>query len=369
MTESQSFLLSLVRMALWGGHESLPEHTPDWKKVISQAYRQTLMGLVADAVPMLPVHMQPDVQTKLKLHAVAMKIAQTHSLLNRKVADIKTRMDSFGMHTVLLKGQGTALNYRNPQSRQCGDIDLYVGEKNFEEALRKLVPDSDRTAGYYSLLKHFDIEEDGTSIEVHRVADILPGLKQNRIFQKWTEDKMQPESVRNVEIGGATVSLPPADFDAIYIMYHTWHHFMNGGIGLRQICDWAMHMHRFHDQIDTDTLEKNLSSFGLTRAWKILSCVAVRHLGLPEAECPLYDTSYAAKADKALEVIWEEGNFGYHSDARKTQRPEGLLAGKFYAFRLNTSRVLSIFSISPADVIHSWIFYFVRGMLNIFKIK
>lgn len=366
MTESQSFLLTLVRMALWGGQEPLPENKPNWQEVLFLAEKQTLFGLVAEAVPMLPEYLQPDPQSRMKLHTIAMRIIRSHSLLNRKVADIKTRMDSYGMHTVLFKGQGTALNYPNPQSRQCGDIDLYVGEENFARALKLLDPLSDKEAKDYRHLKHFNIEEDGVDIEIHRIAEILPGFKHDRLFQQWTKTNLSGPSVRKVEIGGASVNLPPADFDALYIMNHAWHHFMTGGIGLRQLCDWTMHLHRFHKDVDADVLRTNLQNFGLTRAWQIMSSVTVRYLGLPQNECPLYDGAYADKADKVLEVIWSEGNFGHHSSERKTPRPKGHFAGKLHSFRNNTARIIRIISISPVDVLYSWIYYFINGMRNVF---
>lgn len=366
MTESQSFLLTLVRMALWRGEESLPADLPDWQEVLALAKKQTLLGLVAEAVPMLPEGLQPDPQTKLQLHAAAMRIMSSHALLNRKVADIKTRMDSYGIHTVLFKGQGVALNYPNPQSRQCGDIDLYVGEKNFARALELLNPETTKKASEYRFVKHFNIEEDGVEIEIHRIAEILPGFGHDRRFQRWTVDKLCGPAVRKVEIGGATVNLPPAEFDVLYIMNHAWHHFMTGGIGLRQLCDWSIQLHRYGRSVDVDALSNNLRSFGLIRAWKILSCVAVGYLGLPEDECPLYDASYAGKAAKVLDVIWMEGNFGHHSESRKTPRPKGHFAGKFHSFKKNTSRIIRILSISPIDVIYSWGYYFINGMRNLF---
>ena len=366
MTESQSFLLTLVRMALWGGEESLPADLPDWQEVLALAKKQTLLGLVAEAVPMLPEGLQPDPQTKLQLHTAAMRIMSSHALLNRKVADIKTRMDSYGIHTVLFKGQGVALNYPNPQSRQCGDIDLYVGEKNFARALELLNPETTKKASEYRFVKHFNIEEDGVEIEIHRIAEILPGFGHDRRFQRWTVDNLCGPAVRKVEIGGATVNLPPAEFDVLYIMNHAWHHFMTGGIGLRQLCDWSIQLHRYGRSVDVDALSNNLRSFGLIRAWKILSCVAVGYLGLPEDECPLYDASYAGKAAKVLDVIWMEGNFGHHSESRKTPRPKGHFAGKFPSFKKKTSRIIRILSISPIDVIYSWGYYFINGMRNLF---
>lgn len=367
MTESQKFLLALVRMALWGREEPLAEYKPNWHEVLLLAEAQTLLGLVAQAVPMLPENLRPDPQSRIKLHSLAMKIICSHSLLDRKVADIKSRMDSYGMHTVLLKGQGTALNYPNPLSRQCGDIDMYVGEENFPQTLRLLNPSSDKDAKEYRHLKHFNIEEDGVDIEIHRIADIIPGFKRDRLFQQWTKANLEGESVRKVEIGGTSVNLPSADFDALYIMNHAWHHFMNGGVGLRQLCDWTMHLHRFHNELDVDALRSNLHDFGLARAWQILASVAVRYLGLPQNECPLYNDAYASKAEKVLDVIWSEGNFGHYSSAKKRPRPKGYFSGKLHSFRGKTSRITRIISISPVDVLYSWAFYSINGILNVFQ--
>ena len=367
MVESKKFLLALVRMALWGREESLPQFAPNWSEVLALAHKQTLVGLVADIIPILPDNLKPDAQMMMKIHTVAMRIIQSHSILNRKVADVKKRLDSYGMHSVLFKGQGTALNYPKPHARQCGDIDMYVGENNFAKALELLNPTSQKKAEDYKYVKHFNIEEDGVSIEIHRIAETLPVKKCNKLFQQWTVENLEGAFVRRENIGGAMVNLPPAEFDAIYIMNHAWHHFVNGGIGLRQLCDWTMHLHRFHNNIDKSTLQLNLQSFGLVRAWKILSCVAVRYLGLPVDECPLYDESYIREAEKVLDVIWQEGNFGHHSPAIKTPRPKGHFAGKLFSFKRNTSRIIRIISISPVDVIHSWIYYFINGLRNVFN--
>lgn len=359
MTESQTFLLSLVRMALWKRPESLPTHKPDWSEVLALAQKQTLLGLVAEAVPMLPDYLLPDPQSQKKLHAMAIRIAKTNSLLNRKVAEIKARMDSYGIHTVLLKGQGVALNYPNPISRQCGDIDIYVGKSNFNRALSFLSPLSDSD---YKYLKHFNIKEDGVDIEVHRIAEQLPGTKHDLLFQQWTVNCLEEKLPRNEEIGGISVNLPPVDFDSIYIMNHIWRHFMTGGIGLRQLCDWTMFLHRLHTDIDSNTLNSNLKNFGLTRAWHILSALVVQHLGLPKEECPLYNGQYENKSDRVLDIVWHDGNFGHHSYPTQISDSTNIYKSKFNTYKKITSRIIRIFSISPIDVLYSWLYFSIRGI-------
>ena len=366
MERSQEILLALLRCALWGRVYDGPDRIEDWSAVLRLGEQQTVLGLVADAVPMLPAGLQPDASSRLKLHSRVMRICQNHSLLNRNLAKVKSLMDSHSIRTVLFKGQGLALTYPNPLSRQCGDIDLYVGERNFLKAMDVMEPDVEHDVNKYAHLKHFNAESEGVSIEIHRIAEILPGFRADRMFQQWTVQNLLESELRKVDIGGIEVNLPPVDFDALYIMNHAWHHFMTGGIGLRQLCDWTMYLHRFHRQIDAEKLEKNLKTFGLTRAWQIFGSIAVKHLGLPAEECPLYAGSYDDKALKALEVIWREGNFGKYSESRKTPRPEGHFAGKFFSFRNNTSRIINIMSISPADVLNSWIYYFINGMRNVF---
>lgn len=366
MEKSQEILLALIRCALWGQAYDGSKTVSCWPDILKTAGQQTLLGLVAEAVPMLPTELQPDDASRMQLHSKVMRIYQSHALLNRKVADIKNLMDSHSIKTVLFKGQGLSLNYPNPLSRQCGDIDLYVGEKNFLKAMDIIEPDVEHDVNKYAHLKHFNAESEGVDIEIHRIAEILPGFRADRLFQDWTRRNLLESDLRKVEIGGAEVNVPPVDFDALYIMNHAWHHFMTGGIGLRQLCDWTIYLHRFHDRIDRNVLKKNLKDFGLTRAWQIFGSVAVRHLGLPAEECPLYTGKYDGKAGKVLDVIWREGNFGKHSESRKTPRPEGHFAGKFHSFRMNTSRIINIMSISPVDVLYSWIYYFINGMRNVF---
>ena len=366
MTESQKFLLTLVRMALWGHQEALPEEKPDWEAALTQAKRQTLVGLVAEAIPMLPVHLQPDPGMKTKFLSYAIQIVQSHSVINQKLADVKKRLDEHKVHSVLLKGQGVASYYPNPQTRQCGDIDIYVGDDNFAKAIEILNPGSGVDISKYRNEKHYDFYEGGVDIEIHRIAELLPSLKGDRLFQQWTINHLCGPDIKKIKIDPVLINTPSPQFNAIYIMNHAWHHFMIGGIGLRQLCDWVMFLHKHHKNIDLVTLERDLENFDLTRAWQIFASVAVKHFALPAEECPLYSSKFDDKSFQVMNVILNEGNFGNHSGKRKAKRPKSYFASKFYSFRNNTMRFVNLWNISQRDVLNTWIFYFIRGMRNLF---
>lgn len=364
MKDARDIFLALVRNALWGTPCELKER-PDWPVLAGMARQQTLSGLIAETISGLPEDMQPDMKTKMQLHSVVTRIYQSHSMLNRRLAQVKTLLDDNGIRSVLFKGQGLALNYPNPLSRQCGDIDIYVGEKNFLKAMDLLEPGVPHDVRRFRHTKHFNVDSGGVHVELHRIAEILPGVMADRRFQEWTVNQLLESDLRSVEIGGVEVSLPPVDFDALYIINHAWHHFINGGIGLRQICDWSLYLHRFHDEIDAAQLKRNLKSFRLTRAWQVMGSIAVHKLGLPESECPLYTGEGDPYVEKVMDMIFNDGNFGYYSAEGRKPRPKGHLAGKFHSLKKQTRRIYNLLWISPAEVIHAWMWYVINGIRNI----
>ena len=84
---------------------------------------------------------------------------------------------------------------------QCGDIDMYVGERNFKYVFDTFNTASDKHASDYKNMKHFDLEEDGVSIEIHRIAEIIPGRRRNRLFQEWTVRHLDGPDLRRSQEG------------------------------------------------------------------------------------------------------------------------------------------------------------------------
>lgn len=362
MDSGSSILLNLIRGSMFGVPVSLSA-APDWDKIILKANEQTVTGLLADSMKFIPDEMKPSSGQMKRLQVFMFRNMTAHSLLNSKLAEVLELLRSEGMSPVLLKGQGLAELYGDSYVRQCGDIDLYVGPDDYRRACQLTEVFAGSPPCECENMKHTTYRCGGVLVEIHRIADNLAGGKRDKVYQQWTISHLRSENLRNIDIAGTSVSVPPVNFDVIYIMNHAWHHFVNGGIGLRQICDWTLYMHRFHDQIDVDALRKDLEDFGLSRVWEFFCGMAVRHLGLPEDECPLYTGSYSRESDRMMELIMSEGNFGRHSDQIKTPRPKGYVSGKLHSFRNITSRYSRIFMIYPSMMLKEWMHYFIRGIV------
>ncbi len=330
---------------------ALPE-TIDWTAVVPLARKHSVLGTIIDSVQFLPERLRPSAATAAKMSKFAMGLIQANLVLDKTVAKLVAFFRQHGINGVLLKGQGVARYYRMPQMRQPGDIDFYVGKTAYKKAValckEKLI---ERPDAYEECAKHFGFEMSGVPVELHRLAAKIYSPFRNNRFQRWIVESLeQSPSRRILTLDNTPVNLPPLDFDALYIFYHAWCHYIMGGIGLRQLCDWAMLFHTCGGDIDTDQLKENINRFGLTKGWKLFASIAVGHLGVPEDKMPLYDPAYDKKSEKILMDILDGGNFGYYSKEKSRIRNHE------YGFSYGLAKIpavtgyfLSLFPIIPAE--------------------
>lgn len=376
MNVHEQNLLSFLRTALWGVPASCD--TPDWRTLLRLAEKQTVTGLIYDVALTLPPSQQPDGELLRTLHLHTVRIAQSHQLLNTTLAEIVSRLRAEGIRTVLLKGQGVAHYYPNPLRRGCGDIDLYVGEPEYTRTCRLLnewgMLDGEKTA---ESIQHLHFTYNGVCIEIHRIAGIMFSPRRNCLFRRWSDELLQEDSYNMMQIdgtlaaaGSTQVLLPPVRFDAFYLFYHTYKHFLTGGVGLRQLCDWTMYLHDFADEIDRTALKEDLHRFHLLHPWQVMGHIVVRHLGLPQEEFPFYNPSpgMARRAEVMMAMIMRDGNFGFHAPKR-TPRPKGYLAGKAHTFVRMHRIILSKLPLFPAEMLEYYREYLLKGLAQIYKDK
>ncbi len=312
---------ALLRSGLYGRpipEAELPESI-DWGAINRFALKHAVLGIIIDAAQFLPPHLRPTGSIAARMSKFALGLIQANVALEKTAARIVEFFRQYGIEGVLLKGQGVGRSYyRQPQMRHSGDIDFYVGKKRYKEAFEaclqgKLIEGGNHV---HETDQHFVFDYCGAPIEIHCIASKIFTPSRNRRFQKWTVEELeQSPGRRAMTVGDTDIILPSCNFDAVYIFYHAWRHYIMGGIGLRQLCDWAMIFHSRGNDIDLPRLEADIRRFGLTKGWKIFACIAVDHLGLAPEKMPLYDPAYRKKSEKAFDEIITGGNFGYYSEA------------------------------------------------------
>lgn len=316
--DSFNTFFALLRSGLYGAPiraSELPESI-DWKAVNTFAQRQAVLGIIIESVQFLPDHLRPSATVAARMSKFALSFISRNIVLDNTAAQLVTFLSHHDITGVLIKGQGVARYYRLPHMRQCGDIDFYVGKTLYDKALHVC---TDEFVGDGGLQldneQHSAFYINGVLIELHRLASRIYRPFCNRRFQQWVVDELEHSlSRRTFSVGGTDITLPSYDFDALFIFYHAWRHYvMEGGVGLRQLCDWAMIFHTRSNDIDHDKLLANIRRFGMTKGWKLFACIAVDRLGVSPDKMPLYDPTCRKQSERVFRDIVAGGNFGHYT--------------------------------------------------------
>ena len=333
MTQAQQQFLELLRAGLWGipadPSHFQPEQT-DWNVILRIAKEQTVQILVADGFETLPEGNCPPREAIMKSVMTRVKTKRAHHTINVTLNEIVNRLDAENIPSVLLKGQGVAKNYRNPESRICGDIDLYVGIEGHEKACAVIekIPSATAHKEEEDTVLHMHIDINGVVVELHQRADFISSKRLNKRLQKWTRESIDAnfgtDALETWDNNGTNIRLAPPTFTAFFILHHAVRHMIEGGIGLRQLCDWVMFLHTHYKFIDTVELSKKLKEFHMESLWKEFGIIAVTTLGLPAEELPLAPSNLkpTRKTGIILEEIFASGNFGKYKKVVTTVDPK-----------------------------------------------
>lgn len=332
MTTLQEQFFELIRAGLWGkqANPQLFDNQTDWKEIYRSARAQALLGVVFDGVQSLPKDKLPPRALYLQWCNVVLQMEENNRLLNRELGNLYALLHKEGIEPVLMKGQGLAQNYREPLHRQCGDIDLFTGLDHYERAneLLRLEASSEEE----ELYKHASFTWHGVIVENHRIMTQLSAPGANRRLQREIRRWYTGGDCRKRTIGAAEVTLPPLPFDTVFVLLHAVQHFLDEGIGLRQICDWACMLHAQRDLPGKEETTALLKSLGLEKAARAFGVIVVRYLGLSAEHLPVpFQAADIHTAEWLLTDIWAGGNFGKHN-AGQSKRPEGYWSGKWHTF-------------------------------------
>lgn len=343
---------SLVRSAMWGTPAEVPHDFNDWSRLFRLAKSQSVLALVADVLlsdKAVACRLPSKTQEKLRSFMMAnMMTADRLGILIRKYVSV---LHDAGIPAVLMKGHSLARYYPEPKFRQCGDIDLYVGVENYEKAYEVLKEYSD-SIDEPEILKigqHFSAFKGGLEIEVHRYAEVYPSKKMNAVYQAFSRTGLSTDLVPMV-IEGVSVDTPSDTYNCYYLFSHLFNHFLSGGIGFRQLMDWALFIFNRYEMLNMKELEDMIMRMGMMRPWQAFGCVLVKYLGLPAESFPFYDGDYDDKdVDRITDTILKEGNFGHQRDVH-TKKGGHYLIDKTRSFFGHISRSAGLWSLFPSIV-------------------
>lgn len=368
MKSHEKLLFDILQSELWGRPFDREVEKDDLKRAMKLASSHAVLGLVGNVIMTTP-HLKAMLseQEYAVLRKFIVGNLATGKVHNNNLVKIVMELRKSGIEPVLLKGLGLARFYPHPECRQLGDLDIYVGEENYEKAYDALMPivtEIDDRKKIWNWM-HFDAKIGKVMIEIHQNADYLHSRKREKKYRKYMKVGLS-SNLRTLDFDGVQINVPNDNFNAFYTFYHLWRHFSGSGVGLRQFCDLACFLHANYDRLDLSYLKKILKDLDFMKQWQVFGCFLVETLGLPEYEFPFYDKKYSYKTSKVMKYVLVDGNFGVNSGHFRA-RSDNYLHEKFISLKHHLSRSMRMFIIFPKQVFLKLFFNFRDGFGQIFK--
>lgn len=330
--ETQYF--ALLRAALWGTPVSVDDAI-DWQGVMQLAQLHANNVLISGVALQLPAGQQPNAEQQMQMQNAMRSNLFKQLNLRQILAMAVEALRKDGIEPVLLKGFGLAQLYPNPNLRQFGDIDLFVGLDRFHEACAVLrtLPGGYNWGEEVDAGHQYNIEFGRYPMEIHRVSAEVVDPDEYAIYAQMEHDGLVEHS-QKVDFDGLEITIPSKEFMVFYTFFHAWHHFLTSGVGWRQITDVAMTLHAYHGQLDTEKLRRWLADMHLMQPWQTFGWLMVNCLGLSEAEMPFYGAACRRRAQKLYRRIMEEGNFKRKSSFKQHKPHKAGIGRKLHSFVL-----------------------------------
>jgi len=196
---------------------------------------------------------------------------------------------------VILKGTAAAQYYPYPEYRVMGDIDIMTRREDHEKACAMMLADGYTEISEENYKWHREFIKNGISVEVHAYFAVL----NNQEYAKYL-DHLIVDHINSSH-------LLPDLVNGLVVLEHISHH-LEDGLGLRQIIDWMMFVHRCLPDEQWPEFREMAQHIGLEKLAVVLTRMCEMYLGLPER-------GWCADADEALceklmAYILSCGNFG-----------------------------------------------------------
>ena len=313
----------LVRLGIGTGSKlSIPPTAQQWEELFDLSKKQTLTGITFSGIERLPAEMRPPKEVLLKWYNICQLITKQNAFLNKQAVMVAQKFREEGFENVILKGQGIATLYKEPERRASGDIDIWLAadRKTILKYVKKFFPTAAPIYHHidFPILKNLEIE-------IHFTPSWMYNYFTNRKLQKFFKQEIKRQTSNKITLGNeGYISAPTLDFNRIYILLHIYRHLFQEGIGLRQLLDYYYVLVQGFTKEEQKATITRLKEFRMLRfagatmyVIKKVFNISDEYMLVPPLE---------SEGEQLLGEIMEKGNFGRYNPELHIQKNGSLLA-------------------------------------------
>ena len=306
LKKEHAVLLALLRYELFGIEPKNISADTDWSAVFEEGIRHAVSPLLFRGLN----HMESVPEEVLsRAYAMAVSSTQMSEQMLQEQQKIIDCLHGQGIPCAILKGFSAACMYPHPELRVPGDIDLYVGEENFSKSCRALEEFQFTLARRSE--KHWEYRKNGIDLEVHPAVSKFPDTEKGNFTREFVSSAWQ--HIETAQIMGISFPCLEGEYQLFSLLTHMENHVTSDGIGLRQLCDWAVAVNHLRSRIDDGVLSL-LEQCGLLYFAKSVTRLCEVYLGMPPAAWS--EGVSEETLDALMRDILEGGNFASQGEHR-----------------------------------------------------
>ncbi len=249
--------------------------------------------------------------------------------LNKKQQSVMNTMaeqwKDNGCRVMVFKGQASGLMYPKPNHRSPGDIDCYLfGDyAKGNEIARKMGADVDE-----SWYKHSVISYQEETFENHQYLICTRGGRRKKLLEKELEREL--DKTRRFSLLTQNIVLPPDQWLAMFLTYHSCAHFLSEGLRMKQLLDWAILLKTKQDTIEWNEYYEFCERHHFRRFIDAATAICVNRLGVGITASPITATS--PYEEKLIQSMLYDDDY-VHSSGESAWRNRWHLVSNLFRYR------------------------------------
>ncbi|MBQ7122237.1 MAG: nucleotidyltransferase family protein [Clostridia bacterium] len=240
MTYEFRYLMQLLGSASTGKPANPPDRELDWSRVFELTQEQMLDELIWYALK-TNAALKCSEDNFLSVVPDPLPAIITDSAARSMIVSLLEKMESEGIHSVVVKGMSVADGYASPEARISSDTDILIAPEDEAKAQRFLADNGFRVESRWDNGHHFSAHHPLMGLlEVH--IQLYDDIAEDVWFADVTAEELICQQHKKIcTSDGVYYTLGDTDH-LIFIILHMIKHFILCGMSLRMMTDTAVFM-------------------------------------------------------------------------------------------------------------------------------
>ena len=296
-------VVTLLKKSIWDDGIIEPQ-VIDWVSLSRIAKEQGVASFVYDGARRLGISIPDEIGQQWKNHITA-SIFQNERLLCSQDVVIRSFERAY-INVAVLKGSSAARYYPQPELRALGDIDLLINQSDIPAAREMLLHEGYKEDNHEHDF-HISFSKKGVTLELHEQVTVFPDTPGGQAAQELAKGFLD-----RLDIGsmcGYDFPVLSRTDQAMSLLLHMVRHMFEGGIGLRQLCDWMVFVSTEGSHFADDVCPA-LKQCGLLTFAEVSTKACEQFLGLDHACCYWCNSVDEHTCKLFMDSVFRGGNMG-----------------------------------------------------------